>query len=459
MKALAALVFALAVSLVHPALAGPITPPPGPVTATHKTLSEVEPRIAINATNTPGDSDSLFKITQRGSYYVTGNITGVLGKHGIEIGASGVTLDLNGFDLNGVSASLDGVSVTLANSVNTTVINGSVRNWGGEGLDLGSLGGRGQRVEGVIASANGAAGIRTGVSSTITNCAAFQNSGNGFTVGTGGSVTNCSAYQNNADGFSIGNGGTVTSCSGYQNTSRGFSIGNGGTATDCSAYLNEGDGFFTGDGSTLTNCTATNNTGSGIRTSDHNTLTNCTASFNSQNGIYTFRGCAVANCTASFNSQNGIVGNGDLTSVTDCTASDNTGAGIIVEFGGTVQGCVVTVNRDGIVCGSNCLILNNSLIANGSSSLVDGAHILAKFDNNRIEGNNCAFGDRGIDVNSAGNIIIRNTCSDNTTNWDIAADNVVGPILDRRFPGSAAINGNSAPSSLGTTDPNANFTY
>lgn len=36
------------------ALAGPITPPPGPVTSAHKTLTEVEPRIAINATSAPG---------------------------------------------------------------------------------------------------------------------------------------------------------------------------------------------------------------------------------------------------------------------------------------------------------------------------------------------------------------------------------------------------------------------
>src|SRR5437762_13979859 len=92
------------------ASAGNLNPPAGPVTPTMKTLTEVEPRIAINATNTPGDSDSLFKITQPGSYYLTGNITGVAGKHGIEIAASGVTLDLNGFDLLGAPSSLDRVS-------------------------------------------------------------------------------------------------------------------------------------------------------------------------------------------------------------------------------------------------------------------------------------------------------------------------------------------------------------
>ena len=81
--------------------AGPLDPPAGPVAPTYKTLTEVEPRIAINAANTPGDADSLFKITQPGSYYLTGNITGVVGRHGIEIAvpANGpsVTIDLMGY--------------------------------------------------------------------------------------------------------------------------------------------------------------------------------------------------------------------------------------------------------------------------------------------------------------------------------------------------------------------------
>src|SRR3990170_4156468 len=122
------------------ASAGSLTPPAGPITSTMKTLTEVEPRIAINATNTPGDADSLFKITQPGSYFLTGNITGLIGKHGVEIAASGITLDLNGFDLVGVAGSLDGVSVTVGSLTNIAVVHGSVRSWGGEGVDLGTVG-------------------------------------------------------------------------------------------------------------------------------------------------------------------------------------------------------------------------------------------------------------------------------------------------------------------------------
>ncbi len=118
-------------------VAGPLNPPGGAVSSTYKTLSEVEPRIAINATNTPGDADSVFKITQPGSYYLTGNVTGVNAKHGIELAASNVTIDLNGFALMGVAGSLDGISTTTT-VLNIAIQNGMVTNWGDRGIDLGS---------------------------------------------------------------------------------------------------------------------------------------------------------------------------------------------------------------------------------------------------------------------------------------------------------------------------------
>jgi hypothetical protein len=62
-------------------------------------------------------------------------------------------------------------------------------------------------------------------------------------------------------------------------------------------------------------------------------------------------------------------------------------------------------------------------------------------------------------VDGSGNFIVRNTCSGNTINWAISANNVFGPIVDRRSPNTSAFFGDSAASSLGTTDANANFTY
>src|SRR5687767_7622300 len=87
--------------IVFLTVAGPLDPPDGPITSTYKTLTEVEPRIAVNAQNTPGDANSLFRITQPGSYYLTGNITGVPNKNGVYIFGHRVTLDLNGFTVDG----------------------------------------------------------------------------------------------------------------------------------------------------------------------------------------------------------------------------------------------------------------------------------------------------------------------------------------------------------------------
>jgi parallel beta-helix repeat protein len=109
------------------------------------------------------------------------------------------------------------------------------------------------------------------------------------------------------------------------------------------------------------------------------------------------------------------------------------------------------------VCTQNCVIRGNTCSNNGNGA-GDGANIHATSNNNRIEGNHCTIADRGIDVDVAGNLIIKNTCSGNTIDWVFAADNVFGPIVNRTTPASAAVSG-FAPSSLGVTDGNANFTY
>ncbi len=58
--------------------------------------AKAEKRAAINATNTPGDDNDAFIISQPGSYCLTGNVATGL-PNGIEVTAGGVTVDLNGF--------------------------------------------------------------------------------------------------------------------------------------------------------------------------------------------------------------------------------------------------------------------------------------------------------------------------------------------------------------------------
>lgn len=377
-------------------LAGPLSPPAGPVASTMKTLAEVEPRTAINLTNTPGDADatpSVYKITQPGSYYLTGNITGVAGKRAIEVVASGVTIDLNGFEVSGVTGSLAGIATTVNGLRDVSVRNGSVRNCGGAGIDFATNNVNNAIIADIRASGNGAGGILAGPRANVSDCGAYMNTGMGITVSADSTLSACKAVGNSQDGIS--------------------------GSSNCS-------------------------------------VTNCTANSSGNAGI-SFSGSSITNCVASANTGNGINNNGGGV-VHACVASDNDGHGINASAA-TISNCTVRVNtRSGIIVSDSCIVLNNACSANGLLN-GDGAGIFVTGSDNRLEGNNCFFADRGIDIDGIGNIIIRNSCSGNTTNWTIGAGNVVGPILDRTAPGSAAINGNSGPSSLGTTDANANFSY
>ncbi|MBL8760238.1 MAG: right-handed parallel beta-helix repeat-containing protein, partial [Phycisphaerae bacterium] len=139
-----------------------------------------------------------------------------------------------------------------------------------------------------------------------------------------------------------------------------------------------------------------------------------------------------------------------------CTAVANTGDGINGQQGTTILDCVSSENgADGIIVLNMSLVRGNTCTQNTSDGI-----FVSSSGGNRIEGNHLVGNGRGLHVIGAGNLIVRNTASANTTvNWSIVANNVVGPILNRTAPLSPAISGDSAGSSLGSTDANANYTY
>lgn len=91
--------------------------------------------------------------------------------------------------------------------------------------------------------------------------------------------------------------------------------------------------------------------------------------------------------------------------------------------------------------------------------LVSGsrAGIYAFGEGNRIEGNNVANNDRGIDVDGDDTLVIRNSADANTTNYDIEAGNHYGAIVDLTGSGTASVSGNSATNTVFSIDPWANF--
>ncbi|GMV25688.1 MAG: hypothetical protein AMXMBFR58_17190 [Phycisphaerae bacterium] len=398
------------------AFAGPLDPPPGPVAPAYKTLGEVEPRVAVSSTNTPGDADSVYKITQPGSYYLTGKVTGVAGKHGIEITASGVTLDLMGYEIIGSPGSLDGVSATAANLGRIVVRNGSIRNWGDMGVDLATQLTFDCVVEDLALTSNGQFGLALRDSSIVQRCIASDNGGSGLAAWNSCTLVDCTVSYNGGSGISAESGAVVRQCAAYSNVGAGIEVGQASTITGCSSHSNFSWGYLAGNGCTITNSTASNN---------------------------------VDGFTA---------GAGSV--VTGCTAESNGNTGFFIGGGGTIQQCAARNNgQTGIWLSFRCLALSNTSELNGGGGGGNSIGIFTASSSNRLEGNISTANHYGILVNGQHNILVRNACSGNTTNWSLGSDNVFGPIVDRRTPGSGSVSGNSAASTLGSTDPNANFSY
>lgn len=375
--------------LAGKAQAGPLNPPPGPIAPT----PGPEPRIAVNATNTPGDATNTFRITQSGSYYLTGNITGEVGKNAILITVSDVTLDLNGFAIQGAPGAAMGIRGD--NAANITVTNGSVRGFL-TGVSLNGTSG-GNVLRGVSCVGNSVTGI----------------------LATNGTLTRCIAFSNAAAGFVLSGSSSVVDCFSDSNGTSGFSCGGNAHLERCIANFNTGNGFTANGNAAFFNCEAVGNA-SGFVAAAATTLRDCIAVDNRQSGI-------------------------------SCTGTN---------AGGVISGCTCRFNQaDGIAVSNGLLVRDNTLFRNTSAGIrVTGA-------DNRIEANNATGGALGIAVAGTGNVVLRNTCSGNSTNYVIAANNRYGPIIDITATGTAAVNGNSAPSTLAapssaaTTDPHANFAY
>lgn len=215
--ALASLALALGLlSTLNPQLStyaqGSLTPPGAPAPAM-KSLAQIEPRTPI--------STLPITITNSGSYYVVSNLTGVTTQSGISIGANDVTLDLNGFALIGVTGSQNGV--TLAGAfTNIYLFGGTIRNWGGDGISLGSFIGCDPRIEHTRVCNNLSAGIIID-HGVVRDCLVLNNGDDGIRA-----YNNCLIINNYIAGNNrtFSGGGVYISFSGNQIEGNQISAGN-----------------------------------------------------------------------------------------------------------------------------------------------------------------------------------------------------------------------------------------
>lgn len=240
-------------------VAGPLSPSGGPVASTYKTLTEVEPRIALSDANTPGDANSVFRITQPGSYYLTANLTGASGKRGIEIAASNVTVDLGGFKLSGPVDALEAIaSEGTVGAV--TVQRGTITGWSQGGVVLAA--GEACVVRDLLLhNLSGPFSVRVGNSGLLERVRVTASSGGGgatttaLRMGTLGTIRNCEVNLNTlCTGIWVDAGSSVTECTVNTVLSGGIAAPSGNT--------------------TITNCTVINPDGFGISVGGHSVVRN-----------------------------------------------------------------------------------------------------------------------------------------------------------------------------------------
>jgi len=198
--------------------------------------------------------------------------------------------------------------------------------------------------------------------------------------------------------------------------------------------LNGGPGAILGNGARATYCLFSSNTGTGL--SLGGAAIGCLASSNTGNG-FQINGTA-SDCVATSNTLAGFsVSQGALE---NCKAIQNTGNGIEVQAS-TVRGCVAESNgSNGIEAGNRSVVLYSICSFNGSASPV-GAGINAAGGRSMIRGNNVSFNDFGIRCPTAGgNVVAGNIASDNTTEYNVIAGNLLGTVLTTEAAMNAATN-------------------
>ena len=346
---------------------GTLTPPGAPAPVM-KSLDQIEPRTPISG---------QVILTNSGSYYMTTNVTGN-GGFGILIQADNVSIDLGGFILAGEpNPTSTGILVNGTHS-NLTIYNGTIRNWGGAGLDASQ-----------------------GIGNRFESLKIFKNNGIGLASGNLSVVRGCSSSANNGDGIKLGANGLVVDSMAIGNSGKGIVIQDDCSIKNSIANANTNGGIFAGLNCIISQCVAVSNL-------------NSTGDGSLGTGIVVSNNSSVVECMANYNSGNAIVLAPDCTS-RGCTAFHNAGNGILVA--------------------DNCRVVDNNVGINGNGFFgVAGIAIIGS--GARIEGNlvnsNYGVGAGILSNNTSGNLLVRNQGKGNfLVDFSSSSANSAGPTINQ----------------------------
>lgn len=236
------------------------------------------------------------------------------------------------------------------------------------------------------------------------------------------------------------------------NSEHGIVLRAGGVARNCIVRRNAMFGLLAFEGSSIRSCLAFENALCGILVQAGSTVCDCTSS-GDMVGVESSGGSTIARCTVSASQSHGIIAGAGST-IVNCAVNQSTRQGIRAGVGCTVAECAAfQCTEEGVHCDSDCVVLRCNCVLNGGTSLA-GIHLAGS--GCRVEACNSTRNGVGMRAASGGNILVRNICSGNTTNWNLASGN---RILVVNSTAAGVVSGNLGGANPGSTNPWANFTY
>lgn len=390
--------------------AGDLAPPSGPAAPTMKTLDEIEPAAVINDTNTPGVPAARFRIASSGAYVLADDVFAGDGQNGIEIAASDVTIDLNGFTIFGAGLfspnTLSGITTLGPERSNITIRNGVIRDFDLTGIALSDV--ADVTLDGVLCTGNAQRGAWLGDSAIVRACRFINNGVGGIELGEHAIVRDSVLRENLGNGLDADRGATIERCVAHANTGDGFVLSGAGVIRGCTAQNNGDDGFVSSfEGSAIIGCAARANgttnplgeTGTGFINGPAGLLADCVSERNFDGG-FSFSGAA-RDCVAEQDFEFGfrLIGGAVLTRAR-------------VDAGPGARAIDVPFDGAGVI---ECHVARGSIVVEGEGC--------------RVEGNHVASG--AIIVNDTENVIVRNSVSaiSQATAYQVVPGNALGPVV------------------------------